>query len=139
MMLNMMNDLYSEEATTPNRRYKNLVEKLKEALSFHQQIKPFIKNTLNIASKFFTGFSSFANCKAMRKQILNLEYGLCFSSNTNSFFYFISIIVMAFLLICANWCLFFILRHIDINQDFRKLDDSYDEKELEESQETGRN
>ena len=77
-----------------------------------------------MASKFISGFSSFTDCGSARNIMLNLEYGLCFNSNTSSFIYFIGTLGMGIFLIAFNWLILFVIRNTDYDIAFQKLDDS---------------
>ena len=54
---------------------------------------------------------------------MNLEYGLCFASNSNASYYLFSTMAMLLFMIVINTSLYFAMKNVEII-DFYKLDNS---------------
>ena len=120
----MITNLSGEEENTPNFKYKQLKNSLNLAMIEQRVIQPKLFNTLNNASKLTFGFTAAANCKIFRKELLNVEAGICFNSVNNSFLSYVFVLFMNIFLILYNWMIYCTLRNIVEERPFNKLNDS---------------
>ncbi len=101
LMNNMINDLDG----TPHTNFRSLRSKLITTINTFEDIEDGLSNTLSTVSSFTEGFNSIADCRIMRKEIKDLESGLCFSVRKNIFMLFVFLSLLTFLLLTMNFCI----------------------------------
>lgn len=120
----MITNLSGEETSTPNYKYKDFKNSLNLAMIEQKIIEPKVFRTLNNAAKLKYGFSPAINCHILRKELLNVEAGICFVSINSSFLSYVFVLLMNIFLICYNWAVFCTIRNIVEDRPFNKLNDS---------------
>ena len=109
LVVNMVNDLEGQASGTPNTIFKSVNTSMKGVIPVYQNIESRVTKTIQFAKTFSLGFSEFTDCRIIRKEILDLEYAMCFGFNYHLYIYFCMLsLSTVFLLVvgCSVCCAF---------------------------------
>ncbi len=86
----------------PNSEYKLVKAALKDTVSMFGNVENALRNTLETVGAFSTGLNKILDCRIMRKEINDLESGLCFNVRYDLFHLFVFLGLVTLMMILLN-------------------------------------
>ena len=121
---NMIDDLGSTTADTPNNRFRTAKQELRDSIVNYNAISSTLSNTIEASAEFDEDFSTLSDCRIIRTQFNNLESVFCFSVNKDIYLFFVFTSIACFLLFMFNWFLCITIRCVAKDTNI-KISNSY--------------